>query len=264
MRLSFPEEKVTTEYLKCLLETPDEDPQLWTVGDRRTALWWIFINSRADTMYTTSYQCPHCGETHYHDFDLRNLDQMIDILDVEPFLNVSVPVAGEPTEWHLHPLDGRAMEYLEMFRANLPPDTPETKEAYAQALIDLRVREFAGYCSLLAADETDFFASIEQRIELIRSMDISAEFPALAGYVATMQAGTAHGLPIETENGLSLLKTPSHTCTADKYKEVAPVNRPKTSLLVPFWCMQLIPDMGSNWLADVSAFPVSWWWSAHK
>ena len=62
---------------------------------------------------------------------MNALAEDIQVLEVEPFIDdIEVSVEGVPYQWRIVPLDGWAMEMLEMRRAALPPeDDAEFKEA---------------------------------------------------------------------------------------------------------------------------------------
>lgn len=141
------QEQQTTAYLKALLAEPAKhDPLTWTAQDRITALWWIFTGSRETPVETFTYTCKHCGKEHYYDCDMNALAEDIQVLEVEPFIDdIEVSVEGVPYQWRIVPLDGWAMEMLEMRRAALPP---EDDAEFKEAIVDLRFWEFAYQCEL--------------------------------------------------------------------------------------------------------------------
>ena len=72
---------------------------------------------------------------------MNALAEDIQVLEVEPFIDdIEVSVEGVPYQWRIVPLDGWAMEMLEMRRAALPP---EDDAEFKEAIVDLRFWEFA-------------------------------------------------------------------------------------------------------------------------
>ncbi|HCN3359725.1 hypothetical protein HCH57_04055, partial [Escherichia coli] len=134
------DEATTTEYLNSMQDGEINDSANWTVQDRRTALWWIFVNSRPDAVMTYSYECSHCGNTHHADINLSDLAQTVEILTVPPYVKTNVPVNGVPTNWILKPLTGKGAELLERMRASLPDmKSPE----YSAGVARMRIAELA-------------------------------------------------------------------------------------------------------------------------
>ena len=139
------EEMVTTQYLNSL-QIPEKykskeisDSATWTAEDRRTALFWIYINTHTDTMIPQKYPCPHCKEEHYREFDLLELGEymiqperpMIERIDIEGLR------AG-----FISPLRGYAMEQIEQAR-NIRDDYSEDSAEWRVAHTDLRLHELA-------------------------------------------------------------------------------------------------------------------------
>nr|WP_249933992.1 hypothetical protein [Escherichia coli] len=95
-------------------------------------IYWLPRN----TDRTFTYTCKHCGKEHYYDCDMNALAEDIQVLEVEPFIDdIEVSVEGVPYQWRIVPLDGWAMEMLEMRRAALPP---EDDAEFKEAIVDLR------------------------------------------------------------------------------------------------------------------------------
>lgn len=176
------QEQQTTAYLKALLAEPAKyDPLTWTAQDRITALWWIFTGSRETPVETFTYTCKHCGKEHYYDCDMNALAEDIQVLEVEPFIDdIEVSVEGVPYQWRIVPLDGWAMEMLEMRRAALPP---EDDAEFKEAIVDLRFWEFAYQCELYNDVSGTREEQAERRYETIKRMAIDTEF---------MKIGRAH------------------------------------------------------------------------
>ncbi|WP_146745473.1 morphogenetic protein [Pseudocitrobacter sp. RIT415] len=250
------EERDTTEYLNQLQEKDKlSDSRSWTASDRRTALWWIFINSRADTIIDFSYTCQHCGEEHWYNCDVYHLSRELNVLTTQPFVEATIPVDGQPYDWSLSPLDGYAMERLEIMRAALPPTSKQ--DDYKEALTLLRKWELVYQAKLVYDLEPDYDKSAQNRFELIGKMAVGTELLALAKEVKSMQYELQHGLNIRFDKGESDLVLPPHECYSDKYKEAA--ERPTTRLLTRFRNSLFIPNIGTGLLADVSLQPGVIW-----
>lgn len=250
------EERDTTEYLNML--QPDEtrsDSRNWTANDRRTALWWIFINSRADAIIDFGYTCSHCGDEHWHNCDMYKLMENLEVLAQQPHMEATLNVQGKPYDWLLCPLDGSAMERLEMLRSALPPTS--MKDKYRDAITDLRMWEITYQTRLFYDLEPDYDKSALTRYQLIKSMDVGTEFLQLAAHVKVMQLELRHGLDIRLDKGESMLVLPPHPCSSDKFKEAA--ERPTTRLLSRFRNSLFIPNIGTGLLADLSLQPGAVW-----
>ncbi|EFL9618795.1 morphogenetic protein [Escherichia coli] len=250
------EERDTTEFLNMLQEKENlSDSRTWTASDRRTALWWIFINSRADTVIDFCYTCQHCGEDHWYNCDVFKLTKDLSVLTTQPYREVTIPVDGKPYEWSLSPLDGYAMERLEIMRAALPPTSKQ--DEYKQAITQLRKWELTYQAKLVYDLEPDFDTSAQTRFELIGQMSVGTELLQLAANVKIMQQELQHGLYIRFDKGESDLVLPPHECTSEKYKESA--ERPTTRLLTRFRNSLFIPNLGTGLLADISLQPGVIW-----
>ncbi|EMX0767124.1 hypothetical protein AAHD26_003418 [Citrobacter freundii] len=234
------EEATTTKYLNAMQAGEVNDSALWTAQDRRTALWWIYINSRTDTVTTYPYSCQHCGETHFYDFDLRELSENAELLTEVPERRVTVPVQGVPTEWTLKPLDGRGICMLEKLRFMLPEETdPEYKNAERR----MRLAEIA-LNTALDDDPDDYEAAANRRYDLIATMATDTEFVPLVAKIHLMQRELRHGLDVSIERGVVSLVLPPHSCEAEGKEGKA------TRLLVPFRNSSFIPNFKSEWLVN--------------
>lgn len=234
------EEATTTDYLNTLQDGVVNDADLWTAQDRRTALWWIYINSRTDTVTTFSYECKHCGEMHYYDCDLRDLRNTAELLTEEPFRRVTIPVRGEPKEWTLKPLDGRGIRMLEKMRFMLPEPN---EQDYQQAVKHMRMAELSLHTAL-ADDPDNYEEAANRRFDIIGTMFTDMEFVPLVANIQLMQRELRHGLDVVIERGAVSLKLPPHHCEAEGKEDRA------TQLLVPFRPGAFIPDFRSEWLAN--------------
>lgn len=234
------EERHVTEYLNELQTGEKQNSALWTAQDRRTALWWIMVNSRLDNKEAFTYTCSHCNEVHVHDVDLCDLAETVELLTIEPFMRVNVPVAGKPTDWTLKPLDGRGQELLERMRALLPDaDSPE----YEQSLARLRIAEFA-LCTSLDDDPESFEAAADRRLELMENMAVETEFSPLVAHIQLMQKSLRHGLLMTFNQGAAQVVLPAHHC------EKEGMQMKSTQLFIPFHGRLFIPRFSAGWMAN--------------
>lgn len=255
----YTEERDTSEYLNMMQSDANRlDARSWTANDRRTALWWIFINSRADAVLDFAYTCNHCGEEHWINMDMHDLIAELEVLGEVRDIQADVSVQGKPYTWQLKPLDGNAMERLERMRQMLPPKGK--KDDYRRAVTDLRMWEFTYQAHLFYDLEPDFDKSAQTRYELINQMDVGTEFMQLAAQVRLMQQDLQHGLNVILDKGEACLILPPHPCQSEALQE--PAERPVTRLLVPFRNSQFIPDIGTGSLANLSVQPGLIWAAA--
>lgn len=250
------EEQQTTAYLRALLVYPDKhDVCKWTAQDRRTALWWIYTGSHDSPYETFTYNCKNCGKDHFYDCDMNELAGYIQVLDVPAYIDdVEINVEGVPHQWRIIPLDGWAMEMLELRRSALPPeDSPD----YADELIDLRLWEFVYQCELYHDVSGTREEQADRRFDIIKSMAIDTEFMVLASQIRLAQQTLDHGLPCHIDKGEALLHLPPHTCPNDESKE--PTDGFTTRLWVRFRPVYFIPQVGLERLSDISIQPGFVW-----
>ncbi|EFH8163158.1 morphogenetic protein [Escherichia coli] len=249
------EERITTEYLNALQTGTVSDSRKWTAADRRTALWWIYIFSKDDPTITASYECSHCGEIHYYDCDMRTLDSETVVLDRPSSIDVTLRSDGEKYEWQIVPLDGQAMENLEIMRGRLPED--RNSKEWVQAITQLRLWEMVYQTRLFYDLDTDYDAAANRRYDLINRMHISGEFPLLVARIKQAQDVMKHGINIQIIDGAASVLLPPHECPNGKDAEGW--GRTYTRLLLDFRNRYFIPDSGFNWLADFSQQPDFVW-----
>lgn len=225
----------TTHYLNKLQGENPDDSALWTVQDRRTALWWIFVNSRSDAVMTFSYECQFCKGIHHADIDMTSLADTVELLTVPAFVKTSVPVNGVPTNWTLKPLDGRGAEMLERLRELLPD--PEDTKNHEQKLAELRIAEIA-LCTSLDDDPDDFKEAANRRFDIINTMAIETEFTPLVARIQLMQRDLRHGLDMVIDKGRAHFVLPPQQC-----KKAQEGVDAKTVLHVPFCNHEFIPSL---------------------
>lgn len=246
------EEANVTRYLReMLLPGQSSDPITWTVQDRWTALWWIFINSRLDPTVTAQYECEHCAtpkgekDTHFCDCNMSVLIENVGLLTIEPFIAVEIPVNGQIYQWLIKPLDGRAMEHLEKARLSLPPKDDPT---YKEELNSLELLELT-HQAHLADQPDDFMQAAEMRFQLIQEMSIDTEFSVLAANVELARRSLAHGLPMRILNGEVTIQLPDHPCPTIA-KDKGEAFAPKTRLFTPFRPRDFFPVIRSRRMDD--------------
>ncbi|HFU2857326.1 TPA: hypothetical protein ACGQ50_000866 [Enterobacter cloacae] len=234
------EEQITTRYLNELQPQGEQwsDSAKWTAQDRRTALWWIFSNSRVDTILTSSYECKHCGDIHYVDVDMRELELTgVNTLE-DTWEAFECTVKGKPYPFTIVPLNGHAMMHLESVRNQLPPeDAPNWKEEW----INLRLMEVAHQLQL-PNEPADLMEAAKQRYELVTSMELDTEFKPLVAAIQLFNRRTAHGLAININKGVTSLILPPHRCKAKEGEA------PLTPLHMPFRAVHFLPAFRSEWL----------------
>lgn len=239
------EEEFTTRYLNEMQEEKVLDSALWTVSDRRTALFWIWCNSRNNHGQTLSYACAHCSEHHTHQYDITELSSELSLLQVLPFIEVTVPVNGKPYEWVLKPLDGRSMEELQRMYTRLPP---EGSPNYHGELQNVRFVEIVLQAHVKGQPD-GFQEAGEYRYELIKGMDTYTEFAPLVANVYAMQNTLHHGLPIRIKDGSPQLYVPPHRCPV-KAKEGKAL---ETRLFFPFRPINYLPVNVPGLVADLDS-----------
>ena len=159
-----------------------------------------------------------------------------------------------PYQWRIVPLDGWAMEMLEMRRAALPP---EDDAEFKEAIVDLRFWEFAYQCELYNDVSGTREDQAERRYETIKRMAIDTEFMKLAAHIRLAHEKLEHGLPCYIDKGEMRLRLPPHKCPNQDKKEST--EGAYTRLWVPFRATDFIPQVGIEKLSDLSVQPGFVW-----
>lgn len=232
------EESATTDYLRQLMTEGGPDPELWTAQDRRTALWWIFINIHDDTRLSYSYECSHCGEVHHADIDLVELDDGVITLKDAAFIEDVVFYQDEELPARFHPLDGRAVAHLEAKRLELD-GASEEQERRIKA--EIKVLEIVHSFSLQKHETLDWDAATEAKLEMVRSMDRIGEFQPLVARCLVAAEELRHGLPVEIRDGVVDLVSPPLYCETKTKEAVEGEPVPATVLLLRFRAFDFIP-----------------------
>ncbi|KYP93966.1 hypothetical protein WB60_02140 [bacteria symbiont BFo2 of Frankliniella occidentalis] len=233
-------EKTTTKYLNALQVGELNDSALWTQQDRRTALWWIFVNSRDNAYLTYQYGCGHCNDFHFADVDMSELVENLTVLNVPPVIECVIPVEGERITWKLVPLDGRSAEMLEYMNFQLPQPG---EQGYEAALTELRLAELA-LMTRTDSDPVDYKEAADHRLALINRMELGHEFPALVARIQMMVRDLKHGLDMEVEKKGVRLNLPKQACKATEKGEPPRY----TALRAPFRNSEFISRIRSEWM----------------
>lgn len=262
------EESSTTIYLNQLQDKEKgfSDSLYWTIQDRRTALWWIYIESNIDTGLTALYDCKRCSDalnserkkafergeishyeekviTHAVDYDARDFIEGLSYLTVEPYQLTNHTFNGVSKKIKLFPLDGRAAEGLEIFRNTINdlPDveltgneTPEEKaeikklnEAKSELINKMCISRLC-YQFSVEGEPDDFSQALEYRYNLLDQMSAGDEFETFVAKIDLMNRDLTHGLDISIRHGVSRIKVPKlHVCP--KYYELSEAQKAKES-----------------------------------
>jgi len=235
------EEAITTLYLN-QMQIPENnkggqviDSINWTAEDRRTALYWIFINTRERTVIEQGYQCNHCGNEHGRQIDLVALGEYI--IDSNHSMTEKLAVDGVKNGF-IQPLRGEAMEYLEYLR-NTRDEFEEDSAQWSVAHTDLRIYELAW--SLIFKDDDKALTVTEQaekRFEYLITLNAETHFKQLAAQVRNALSEMRHGLMSEYIDGEMRLVTPPHICPNSEEGDEL-----ETILLLPFRYHEFLPSL---------------------
>lgn len=195
------EESNTTRFLNHMQDTskqPLNDSGLWTGEDRRTALWWIFISTHDSGSVPFSYECS-CGETHYLDLNMPELMETTTALLKLPESTVTVFVKGEAKSAKVSPMNGYALEHVEMLRNELESFDEDSIE-HKIAANDLAITELA-HCLTFDVQPEDSAEALDYKIALIKSMYLNTEFRDAFVKVEKLLRESRHGLLCKYEQG---------------------------------------------------------------
>jgi hypothetical protein len=254
------EEAVTTDWLDRLLIDKEQSSANWTAQDRRTALWWIYIHTRQNTVITQSYKCSHCDQTHGRQFDIVELGAGLSSAGRSMMEPIDMPGVKSGA---IVPLRGYAMQAIEMARNERDELDPDSAE-YEQAHADMRIKEAAA--SLVFDDEPkglEFDDLLSQRLEYLMTLDLERQFKPLLAKIALVLRDMHHGLATTYHEGDVSIITPDHTCPVKQSEAKSAVeklmadgipesewpdsvkegNTAYTSLLLTFQCYQFFPDL---------------------
>lgn len=236
------EEEMTTQYLN-LLQVADSyddgqisDSALWTGQDRRTALYWIYINTRENTVITQKHSCQHCEQDHTRQFDLRELVEMM--ISSDEVMRRDIGIDGVK-EGYIQPLRGAALTHIEEIK-NERDMAEEDSPQWCLLHVDLRLYELAW--SLVFKDDDLSLSLREQaqaRFEYISTLNPETTYKRLAAKTRETLESFNHGLANEYHEGEFQLITPIFTCPNFEEEE----EPRKTVLLLPFWSNNFLPSI---------------------
>lgn len=256
------EEHVATEYLNNQQDKENHpkdywDAALWTASDRRTALYWLYIHTRTDTVITQLYNCTHCKQQHGRQLDLADLIDGITTAGRELKQPIDLPNKGKG---YIVPLRGVAMQHVELIRNNR--DAIDDDQAWSVANMDLRMYEIA-HCIRFSIEDEEISEEdrAEARYNYLLTLDAEKEFKPLAAAVKLTLEQMHHGLASVYFEGAVNLITPIHLCPvkeeeasqrrAELSSENVPVeewpqeilegNTAFMRLLLPFRCHHFFP-----------------------
>lgn len=274
------EEQVTTLYLNGLQEDEKTfyDSREWTVQDRRTALWWIYVESNIDLSLTALYQCERCTEIakaeyekkiaagenakfqpvdHAIDYNATEYADGLTYLPVMPYQETKHTFNGVEKNVRLLLLNGRAAEELETLRnlVDSVPDDPGFEREKKDAIGKLRMGRLCYQFSVEGEPES-FSDAIEYRYGLLNGMSAGDEFKSLVAKIHLMNRELAHGLDISVRDGVSRIRIPrTHVCP--RYYELSEEQRAKEAkanytikLWLNFRNSKLFPNLRLEGLAD--------------
>lgn len=240
------EESITTQYLNRMqiAELYDDgkirDSLQWTGEDRRTCLFWIYMNTRERTVLTQSYDCKHCSERHARQIDAVDLVQYL--IDTDHSMTEKIQVAGVK-KGYIQPLRGDAMEFIEALRNErdmFEEDTPE----WCLAHTDLRLYETAW--SIKFQDDDPSKTRDEQakaRFDYLLTLNPEKQYKPLAAQVRKSLSEMRHGLMSEYHEGEIRLVTPPHECPNANQNRKEGDELVETILLMPFHYNEFLPTV---------------------
>ncbi len=236
------EEMITTRYLN-QLQIPEKykngkinDSANWTAEDRRTALYWIYINTRDNTVIEQSYHCSFCDEEHARQIDITDLVELL--VETKHTMTEKLDVKGVKPG-HIQPLRGIAVEYIEQLRNNRDDFEEESTQWY-EAHTDLRLYEIAWAIKFKDDDKSlSLEEQAEARYAYLLTLNADSQFKILAATVRTALSAMSHGLLSEYLDGELRLVTPPHLCPNVQEGD-EPV---ETVLLLPFRYHNFLPNL---------------------
>lgn len=225
------EEKITTDYLDTITVDTNagKSSDQWTAGDRRTALWWIFINIMPESELTFSYECEHCNSVHIEDINLIQLDEEITTLKSLPVLSRKMNFNGRIMLVEAIPHNGIASAMLEDYRLDLV-DAMEEEDALKEQSIraNMKILDVALSINIEQLD-------VDQKLKLINTLTIP-EMMKLFAFVESAKIELHHGLHTQLTDGKSQIVSPPLECQAEDNKEGV-----GSRLLINFRSIDFVP-----------------------
>jgi len=227
------EEKIATDYLNTLIVDTNapKNSVNWTTGDRRTALWWIFINIMPDTELTFSYECSHCNSVHFEDVNLIELDREITALKSLPKVSKKLTLNGRTMSVVGKPITGEGAVSLEELRLDLL-DALEAENEQQADTVRAQMKLLDVALSVKIEDLTT-----EQQLKLIHALSIP-EMMRLFTFAETVKQELHHGLHTQLTDGKCQVVSPPLLCQSDDNKEGV-----SSRLLINFRSIDFIPTI---------------------
>ncbi|UTM60411.1 hypothetical protein L4174_023800 (plasmid) [Photobacterium sp. CCB-ST2H9] len=199
------EESATTLYLNTLQDLKKQgslnDSAFWTGEDRRTALWWIFINSNEDT--TVSYRFSENEEDVYLDLNLVDLGDTAVTLSRKPSVPIEFDYADEVVKAEVVPLNGQSLEAIELTRLERGQHEKESIE-YKQLTSKISMQQLI-YSLRIKGEPDDPDDAADKRYSIISKLKIGTEYRSLMAKVHQAKKLLVHGLATTYHDGVYLL-----------------------------------------------------------
>lgn len=227
------EEKITTDYLNTLIvETKaPKNSEEWTASDRRTALWWIFINIMPETALTFSYHCEHCDSMHIEDINLELLDQEISTHKALPSIQKELTLAGDNVTVTALPITGSGAVMLEELRLDLIDALEDENEQQIESIrAQMKILDVALSAQINSLDT-------DGKVALIHSLSIP-EMMRLFTFIEGAKQALHHGLHTQLVDGKCQVVSPPLPCQSEDNKEGV-----SSRLLINFRCIDFIPTV---------------------
>ncbi|WFQ78117.1 hypothetical protein PXH59_00270 (plasmid) [Xenorhabdus sp. SF857] len=228
------EEVLTTKFLNTIQDKVSFiDSRDWTAEDRRLGLFWYWIHTTEDTYVELDYQCPHCQQTHTHQFDMRDLADNYQEMEGMACRELTF----ENRKLVVSPLTGKHMEELESIRLSLMIEDNKSSAAVRKKA---EIRFYKLKAKLYLSDDHEKNSSRREANlnNWLRELP-ETRYVTLTKAVDSVINEMTHGLPSKiSEDGKIMLRSPIHTCPTIKKTENREVT---TELLLPFRDYRRIP-----------------------
>lgn len=214
------EEEATTLFLQRLQEKDKySDPRLWTMEDRRFALFWYTLHTTKETDFPLIFDCEDCTTDPEKPIRHTVFVKYADIMDEYS------PIEGKPVrdvihDGHailVHPILGKDAELLEKSRLNIMYKEQEgqntSKERTQLMLLELLCRiDIVGLAPDVSPDERR--PKVEEYLTKMRVSEFQEFYPKLLNAAQSLQ----HGLRSKIVDGEIKLESPVVYCPNDTDK----------------------------------------------
>lgn len=230
-------EKAITQFLNQL---SGEESRHWTRQDRITALWWIFINTSADTTLAFEYLCQYCNKKHIAMVDLVDLGAEATSLVIPAFIDDEIQFSGVKHKIRIYPFSGYVAERLDSYWQALPNSAlsvVDRKKLTAEIKLAELAYSFSFYDQSGDLPES-VLVHFDEKFKAIGDMSRLNELPELISAIEAANKLLEHGLKYTYVNGIYQLLTSDLTACDDKEG----VNH-TLRLLIPFRPENFIPEI---------------------